>query len=183
MQVWRNCRVLSEEASDSSAFRNATCLSRYVLSYEQHFSFCHILTRISGGLLYCASFRKLDVVRTGKVFYKSSWGNSFISAICSYYSFLNGFSYPFPEGWLPYSRLCLETNCRDIITKIILFMKTAVRIRFAVGEFSVACRIVVTSWVKQLSRNEAAVDVECFCTWSRSWWRNVWYHEKHCVRA
>jgi hypothetical protein len=119
MQVWRNCQVLSEQKSGSSAFRNATYLLKYVLNYEQHLSFSHILIRISGDLLYCASVSETGRYENRKVFYKSSWGNSLISPICWYYSFLSGFSYPFPEGWLSSSRLCF-LNCRDIIKRNIL---------------------------------------------------------------
>jgi hypothetical protein len=37
MQVRRNCQVLSEQTSDSSAFLNAVCLLKYVLNYEKRF--------------------------------------------------------------------------------------------------------------------------------------------------
>jgi hypothetical protein len=37
MHVYRNCQVLSEQTSDSSTFRNAACLLKYVLSCEQRF--------------------------------------------------------------------------------------------------------------------------------------------------
>jgi hypothetical protein len=37
MQVWRNCLVLSEQKSDSSAFINAMGLLKYVLNSEEHF--------------------------------------------------------------------------------------------------------------------------------------------------
>jgi hypothetical protein len=39
MQVWRNCQVLSEQTSDSSAFLIAMCLLKYVLNSEQDFTY------------------------------------------------------------------------------------------------------------------------------------------------
>jgi hypothetical protein len=62
MQVWRNCRILSEQTSDSSTFLSAMYLLKYVLNFEQHFSFFIFWSglsdiqinrnRISEGLLY-----------------------------------------------------------------------------------------------------------------------------------
>jgi hypothetical protein len=57
MQVLRNCQILSEQTSDSSAFLNVLCLLKYVLNCEQHFFVFHIsiqinCNRISMSLLY-----------------------------------------------------------------------------------------------------------------------------------
>jgi hypothetical protein len=60
MQVWRNCQILCEETSDSSAFLNIMCLLKYVLNCEQHFSFFDPDYPTTGltSRVYCSSFRK-----------------------------------------------------------------------------------------------------------------------------
>jgi hypothetical protein len=58
MQVWRNCKVLSEQTSDSSALLNAVCLLKYVLNCEQNFSYFIFWSRLSVtglGRVYCIS--------------------------------------------------------------------------------------------------------------------------------
>jgi hypothetical protein len=69
MQVWRNCQVLSEQTSVSSAFLNA----KYVLSCEQHFFIVQSglsdipikCNRISEGLLYLLQTQWMFLNRWG----------------------------------------------------------------------------------------------------------------------
>jgi hypothetical protein len=39
IQIWTNCKVLSQQTSDSSALLNVLCFLKYVLNREQHFLF------------------------------------------------------------------------------------------------------------------------------------------------
>jgi hypothetical protein len=42
IQVWRNCQVLCEQKSDSSAFLSARCVLKYIPNYEKHFFYFSI---------------------------------------------------------------------------------------------------------------------------------------------
>jgi hypothetical protein len=58
MQVWRNCQVLSEQTNDRSAFLNATCLFKYVLKCEEHFSFFIFQSSLTNIWINCNGISK-----------------------------------------------------------------------------------------------------------------------------
>lgn len=72
---------------------------------------------------------------------------------------------------------------------------TALRVRFDVGEFSVACPIAVTSSVETVAQERSCCECGLLLHFKRAfmvtkleternWWRNVWYHEKAlCVQG
>jgi hypothetical protein len=79
MQVWRNCQVLSEQTSDSSAFLNVTWLLEYVLNCEQHFSFSIFWSGLSDTRINC------NGISEGLLLYSSSLQTStFICNECSH---------------------------------------------------------------------------------------------------